>query len=789
MADELSEPITETTVPSDSEDFTSSDDDDELDESSWANLTGADRLRAMITAERERNRKKRQQLEQQRASIVTAKSSIATLIGQITDYKILLENEKGQLEGEGDIRQITAKEEEIERERAITASLQSDIAEAQKEKQHIILLISEVETKHEEAIESEIQRRNEMKQETVANLQLVMHELQRIEEANELLRLQHEKLKRQIEEENNECEETKRLLSTQQDVTAKANAELETLRVTNEALLTQLASIPRMSSPANNRLRSTSGRPVSSTGFPVRMREDDTRSYCSMDDMKTSGGMTESTSISPRGTPITRSRMNSMASRSSVPGFSVCKKLEEHTAAVTHLLSVGGQMWSGCADGNIRIWEIETGQMLEDRRHHSGMISDLLLVKDKVWSSSVDKTVLIWSPKKALPEKKIIVSSKDKDLWVNCMMEADQFVWLGCNDGIIRLYDSKSLKPKKDLKMEGTPSPITCFIKNSNTMWCGTSSGLIHIWNCTTLKTIKTLQGHTGPVHSFTSIGPASYSFEIWSCSGDATIRCWSSDHHDNIKTMSCRVAAISLTQAKTSHHVWAGAEDGKLDIWDAKTYDVAQDLPESEVSREHESSVNCLLFVEKTNEIWSGSSDCFVLHFLCLICTGGTLLMQYKEDEENSYDTMASCVVAHQGTSIAHACLPFELGRDQKEVMPGVFLSDFRGQPKPSAPPIKGAFQVPQSPEEAYFRLKEVENSLEHLVRSNELLVEASLTDSDEIILESIDENKRVIEGKLLTVKLLNAWLEKWKEQHEHKPPAPAESQEKEKEEEGIYL
>lgn len=48
-----------------------------------------------------------------------------------------------------------------------------------------------------------------------------------------------------------------------------------------------------------------------------------------------------------------------MASRSSAPGFSVCKKLEEHTAAVTHLLSVGGQMWSGCADGNIRIWEIE----------------------------------------------------------------------------------------------------------------------------------------------------------------------------------------------------------------------------------------------------------------------------------------------------------------------------------------------------------------------------------------------------------------------------------------------
>lgn len=90
--------------------------------------------------------------------------------------------------------------------------------------------------------------------------------------------------------------------------------------------------------------------------------------------------------------------------------YQLVRKLNPpHKGAVICAIIVGGQMWVGCGDGTLRIWEIEagssfhklaqTGQMLEDRKHHTAPILSLLLVKDKVWSCSKDKQILVWSPK------------------------------------------------------------------------------------------------------------------------------------------------------------------------------------------------------------------------------------------------------------------------------------------------------------------------------------------------------------------------------------------------------
>jgi len=313
---------------------------------------------------------------------------------------------------------------------------------------------------------------------------------------------------------------------------------------------------------------------------------------------------------SPRG----GSRPGRMSGSPTPGAHGLIKSLDPHDGAVTRLLTVGAQIWSACTDGSIRIWEIETGQTLEDRKQHTGPILDLILVKDKIWSSAKDRSILIWTAKKALPEKKVVLThkEKDKELWVNCMMEADQFIWAGCNDGMVRLVESKSGKIRKELKVEGAPSAITCFIKNSNTMWCGTASGVIYIWNSTTLKVVKKLLGHSGSVNSFTSIGPSSYSFEIWSCSTDLTIRCWSAEHHDNIKTVSCRCNTLCLMQARSSHHVWCGTAEGSIHVWDAKTYEMVHTIPEQQEQRIG-GGITCLTTAEKTNEIWSGSENALV--------------------------------------------------------------------------------------------------------------------------------------------------------------------------------
>jgi hypothetical protein len=148
---------------------------------------------------------------------------------------------------------------------------------------------------------------------------------------------------------------------------------------------------------------------------------------------------------------------------------------------------------------------------------------------------------------KSQPTKKLLVH---KDAFGNVLTEVDQFIWCGCSDGVVRLFDSKvssiyskslklflqTLKSKKELKVDN--NSIVCMLKRTNQVWTGTDKGQIHIWNTTvralfnlrdssnssqTLKPTKTLSGHTAAITSFTTVGP----LEVWTCSFDQTLRSW----------------------------------------------------------------------------------------------------------------------------------------------------------------------------------------------------------------------------------------------------------------------
>lgn len=77
----------------------------------------------------------------------------------------------------------------------------------------------------------------------------------------------------------------------------------------------------------------------------------------------------------------------------------ICKLSPIHTGSVQCSANVGSQIWIGCSDGSIRIWEMETFKKLEDRLGHNGPIYNLIFIKDHVWSCSQDRHIFIWSLK------------------------------------------------------------------------------------------------------------------------------------------------------------------------------------------------------------------------------------------------------------------------------------------------------------------------------------------------------------------------------------------------------
>jgi len=258
---------------------------------------------------------------------------------------------------------------------------------------------------------------------------------------------------------------------------------------------------------------------------------------------------------------------------------------------------IGKQMWVGCASGNIRIWETETGQMLENRLAHTGPVQSIALVKDQVWTSSKDKVIIVWALQKSQPVKKVGM----KEGHSNAILEVDQFIWLACSDGVVRLLD-KNMKSKKDMKVDN--SALLCMLKRSNQVYIGTHHGSIHVWNTTTLKHQKTILGHTGPVVGFTTVGPTAFPSEIWSCSYDKTIRCWNVESGDCIKVLPSLSNVLCLLQIRANCHVISGNEGPTIDVWNAKTYEIMAELPSN-----HKSGVAVMAY-DFLNQVWCGSSD-----------------------------------------------------------------------------------------------------------------------------------------------------------------------------------
>ncbi|PRP79169.1 putative nuclear matrix constituent protein 1-like protein-like, partial [Planoprotostelium fungivorum] len=93
-------------------------------------------------------------------------------------------------------------------------------------------------------------------------------------------------------------------------------------------------------------------------------------------------------------------------------------------AQVRCMTALDDIIWTGYSDGCIRLYHMETGELLEERRGHTASILDIKAIRqDSVWTSSKDKTICIWSPQKHQALKKLATTI------CNSMAEVESEVW------------------------------------------------------------------------------------------------------------------------------------------------------------------------------------------------------------------------------------------------------------------------------------------------------------------------------------------------------------------------
>lgn len=121
-----------------------------------------------------------------------------------------------------------------------------------------------------------------------------------------------------------------------------------------------------------------------------------------------------------------------------------------------------------------------------DRKSHSAPVTSILQVAEKIWSCSHDKSLIIWHPKKLQPLKKLQAGNKDKDPFGTVLIEIDLCAWNGCSDGVIRIWDGRSLKLKKEMKVD--EHKVTYMVQKSHQVWTGNEKGTIHVFHKVVIK-------------------------------------------------------------------------------------------------------------------------------------------------------------------------------------------------------------------------------------------------------------------------------------------------------------
>ena len=215
---------------------------------------------------------------------------------------------------------------------------------------------------------------------------------------------------------------------------------------------------------------------------------------------------------------------------------------------------------TGGADGEILLWQVDSGKKISSFRAHND------------WISSVA----------CIPDGKIIASSS--------------------RSNVVKLWDSTTgeclriLRGHKDLARE------ISFNSNGTILASSSDDLTIKIWDVSTGQCVNTLQGHTSPIwrvkiapnNKILATGSIDSSIKIWDISTGSCLNNLD-EHKDSI---------LSIAFSHDSQIIASGSKDKIIKIWDTNTGKCITNLIG------HTDTIRSLVFSKDNKNLFSGSTD-----------------------------------------------------------------------------------------------------------------------------------------------------------------------------------
>ncbi|MEG4857213.1 WD40 repeat domain-containing protein [Microcoleus sp. K1-B6] len=288
--------------------------------------------------------------------------------------------------------------------------------------------------------------------------------------------------------------------------------------------------------------------------------------------------------------------------RQAVYGVIERNRLEGHSNWVNGVsFSPDGKtLASGSGDNTIKLWNVDTGQVISTIEAHNSPITSVSFSPDgkTLASGSADNTIKLWNVQTS---KVITTLNKHSKGLRSISFSRDGILASGSDDSTIKLWDVKTGKVIHTLKGHKNIVYSISFSPDGKILASGSADKTIKLWNVKTGKEEKSLPEHENAVLS------VSFSRDgaLASGSADNTIKLWDIKTGKVIHTLKeHKNSVFSVSFSADGKTLASGSDDNTIRLWDVKTGE------RTTIFTEHNNTVRSLSFSPDGKTLASGSGD-----------------------------------------------------------------------------------------------------------------------------------------------------------------------------------
>ena len=262
----------------------------------------------------------------------------------------------------------------------------------------------------------------------------------------------------------------------------------------------------------------------------------------------------------------------------------------------------GSRLASASSDSTIRLWDVDTGEILDTLCGHESYVLDATFSPDgsRLASASDDNTIRLWDT--ATGDILNTLRGHSGSVRGVAFGPDGSRLASASGDNTVRLWDTESGDVLMILRGHRDGVQGVAFSPDGSRLASASDDKTIRLWDTETGNSVDTLRGHSGIVRGVVFSYDGS---RLASASGDNTIRLWDTATGDSLDTLwGHSKHVVSVAFSPDDSRLASASDDGTIRLWDISTGDMLTTL------RGHNRFVLDVAFNPDGSRLASASAD-----------------------------------------------------------------------------------------------------------------------------------------------------------------------------------